>query len=151
MGVRKRLAAEKRKEIIKTTAIARNVAVPTSPRKTRVVADLIRGLEVMQAINVLHYNAKRTPAAKLEKLLQSAISNWELKSGEKIDEGSVYVKTIAVDSGRMLKRLRPAPQGRGHRIRKRSNHVTIILDSIANRGMKNVKAEAEVEETNTEA
>jgi large subunit ribosomal protein L22 len=151
MGVRKRLAAEKRKEIIKTTAIARNVAVPTSPRKTRVVADLIRGLEVMQAMNVLHYNAKRTPAAKLEKLLQSAISNWELKSGEKIDEGSVYVKTIAVDSGRMLKRLRPAPQGRGHRIRKRSNHVTIILDSIANRGKKNVKAEAEVEETNTEA
>jgi len=110
---------------------------------------LIRGLEVMQAMNVLHYNAKRTPAAKLEKLLQSAISNWELKSGEKIDEGSVYVKTIAVDSGRMLKRLRPAPQGRGHRIRKRSNHVTIVLDSIANRGVK--KVEAEVEETNTEA
>ncbi len=151
MGVRKRLAAEKRKEIKSTTAIAKNVAVPTSPRKTRVVADLIRGLEVMQAINVLHYNAKKAPAARLEKLLQSAISNWELKSGEKIDEGSVYVKTIAVDSGRILKRLRPAPQGRGHRVRKRSNHVTIILDSIANRGVKNVKAETEAEETNTEA
>lgn len=132
MGVRKRLAAEKRKEIKKTTAIARNVAVPTSPRKTRVVADLIRGLEVMQAINILRYNAK-APAEKLEKLLHSAITNWEIKSGEKIDEGTVYVKTIAVDSGRMLKRLRPAPQGRGNRIRKRSNHVTIVLDNIANR------------------
>ena len=151
MGVRKRLAAEKRKEIVKTTAIARNVAVPTSPRKTRVVADLIRGLEVMQAMNILRYNAKKAPAARLEKLLQSAISNWESKSGEKIDEGAVYVKTIAVDSGRMLKRLRPAPQGRGHRIRKRSNHVTIILDILANRNKKNVNAEVSAEETNTEA
>ncbi len=151
MGVRKRLAAEKRKEIVKTTAIARNVAVPTSPRKTRVVADLIRGLEVMQAMNILRYNAKKAPAARLEKLLQSAISNWESKSGEKIDEGAVYVKTIAVDSGRMLKRLRPAPQGRGHRIRKRSNHVTIILDILANRNKKNVSAEVSAEETNTEA
>lgn len=151
MGVRKRLAAEKRKEIVKTTAIARNVAVPTSPRKTRVVADLIRGLEVMQAMNILRYNAKKAPAARLEKLLQSAISNWESKSGEKIDEGAVYVKTIAVDSGRMLKRLRPAPQGRGHRVRKRSNHVTIILDILANRNKKNVNAEVSAEETNTEA
>ena len=88
---------------------------------------------------------------KLEKLLHSAISNWELKSGEKIDEGVVYVKSIAVDSARMLKRLRSAPQGRGHRIRKRSNHVTIILDTISNRNSKNVKAEVEEEETNTEA
>ena len=151
MGVRKRLAAEKRKEIVKTTAIARNVAVPTSPRKTRVVADLIRGLEVMQAMNILRYNAKKAPAARLEKLLQSAISNWESKSGEKIDEGAVYVKTIAVDSGRMLKRLRPAPQGRGHHVRKRSNHVTIILDILANRNKKNVNAEVSAEETNTEA
>ena len=135
MGVRKRLAAEKRKEILKTTAIARNVAVPTSPRKTRVVSDLIRGVEVMKALNILHYNAK-APAARLEKLLQSAIANWETKTGEKIDEGTVYVKTIAVDSGRMLKRLRPAPQGRGHRVRKRSNHVTVILDNIANRKPK---------------
>ena len=150
MGVRKRLAAEKRKENKKTTAIARNVAVPTSPRKTRIVADLIRGQEVMKAMNILRYNAKRTPAMKLEKLLHSAISNWELKSGEKIDEGVVYVKSIAVDSARMLKRLRPAPQGRGHRIRKRSNHVTIILDSIANRGSKTVKAEVEAEESNPE-
>jgi large subunit ribosomal protein L22 len=132
MGVRKRLAAEKRKENRKTTAIARNVQVPTSPRKTRVVADLVRGMEVMKAMNILRYNAK-APAARLEKLLQSAVANWEAKSGEKIDEGTVYVKTIAVDSGRMLKRLRPAPQGRGYRVRKRSNHVTIVLDTIANR------------------
>lgn len=144
MGVRKRLAAEKRKEIKKTTAIARNVAVPTSPRKTRVVADLIRGLEVMQAINILRYNAK-APAEKLEKLLHSAITNWEIKSGEKIDEGTVYVKTIAVDSGRMLKRLRPAPQGRGNRIRKRSNHVTIVLDNITNR--KETKSTVKATET----
>ncbi len=147
MGVRKRLAAEKRKETRKTSAIARNVAVPTSPRKTRVVADLIRGVEVMQAMNILRYNAKAIPAARLEKLLQSAISNWESKSGEKIDVGVVYVKTIAVDSGRMLKRLRPAPQGRGHRIRKRSNHVTIILDIMANRKIKNNKTEAVAPET----
>lgn len=132
MGVRKRLAAEKRKENLKTVAIARNVSAPTSPRKARVVSDLIRGVEVMKAINILHYNAK-APAVRLGKLLQSAITNWEIKSGEKIDEGTVYVKTIAVDSGRMLKRLRPAPQGRGNRVRKRSNHVTIILDSMVNR------------------
>ncbi len=151
MGVRKRLAAEKRKEIVKTTAFARNVNVPTSPRKTRVVADLIRGLEVMKAMNILRYNAKRTPASRLEKLLQSAISNWESKSGEKIDEGVVYIKTVAIDSGRMLKRLRPAPQGRGHRIRKRSNHVTIVLDILANRNTNSVNAEASAEEVNTEA
>jgi len=143
MGVRKRESAEKRKEIMKSTAIARNVAVPTSPRKTRVVADLIRGQEVMKAMNILRYNAK-APAARLEKLLQSAVANWETKTGEKIDEGTVYVKTIAVDSARMLKRLRPAPQGRGYRVRKRSNHVTIILDSIANRkSSKNEAAKAE--------
>ncbi len=135
MGVRKREAAEKRKEILKTTAIARNVSVPTSPRKTRVVADLVRGQEVMQAMNILRFNAK-APAERLEKLLHSAIANWESKTGEKIDEGTVYIKTIAVDSARMLKRLRPAPQGRGHRIRKRSNHVTIILDILANRKPK---------------
>ena len=146
MGVRKREAAEKRKEGRKTIAIARNSQVPTSPRKTRVVADLIRGREVMQAINILHYNAKGQ-AARLEKLLQSAISNWEAKSGEKIDEGAVYVKTVAVDSGRMLKRLRPAPQGRGYRVRKRSNHVTIVLDSIANRKSKKTELKAAEEVT----
>jgi large subunit ribosomal protein L22 len=129
MGLRKRETAEKRKEIMKNTAIARLVNVPTSPRKMRIVADLIRGKEVMQAMNILRYNSK-APAERLEKLLQSAIANWEAKSGDKIDEGKVFVKSINVDSARMLKRLRPAPQGRGYRIRKRSNHVTIVLDMI---------------------
>ena len=129
MGVRKRESADRRKELKKSTAIASLKNVPTSPRKMRLVADLIRGKEVMQALNILHYNEK-APAARLEKLLQSAIANWESKSGDKIEEGKVFVKTIMVDSGRMLKRLRPAPQGRGYRVRKRSNHVTLILDTI---------------------
>ena len=129
MGVRKRESADKRKELMKTTAIASLKNVPTSPRKMRIVADLIRGKEVMQALNILHYNEK-APAARLEKLLHSAIVNWETKSGEKIEEGKVFVKTIMVDSGRMLKRLRPAPQGRGYRVRKRSNHVTLVLDKL---------------------
>jgi len=129
MGLRKRESAEQRKEIMKNTAIARLVNVPTSPRKMRIVADLIRGKEVMQAMNILRYNAK-APAERLEKLLQSAIANWEAKTGDKIDEGKVMVKSINVDSARMLKRLRPAPQGRGYRVRKRSNHVTIVLDAM---------------------
>jgi len=141
MGVRKRLAAEKRKEDLKSTAVAKLVNVPTSPRKMRVVADLVRGKEVMLALNILKYNAK-APTARLEKLLQSAIVNWETKSGDKIDEGKVYVKLIQVDSGRMLKRLRPAPQGRGYRVRKRSNHVTIVLDSVANQPQSAKVAEA---------
>lgn len=131
MGIRKRQASENRKEALKATAIARLVNVPTSPRKMRSVADLIRGKEVMQAMNILKYNAKAS-SSRLEILLQSAISNWEAKSGEKIDEGKAFVKTIHVDSGRMLKRLRPAPQGRAYRVRKRSNHVTIVLDSYEN-------------------
>jgi large subunit ribosomal protein L22 len=140
MGVRKRESAEKRKEIMKTTAIARLANVPTSPRKMRIVADLIRGKEVMQAMNILRYNAK-APAERLEKLLQTAIANWEAKSGDKIDEGKVFVKTINVDSARMLKRLRPAPQGRGYRVRKRSNHVTIVLDAIPSGGKSVESAE----------
>ncbi len=145
MGVRKREAAEKRKEAKKTTSVAKLVNVPTSPRKMRVVSDLVRGVEVMKALNILKYNAK-APAARLEKLLQSAIVNWEAKTGDKIDEGKVYVKTIAVDSARMLKRLRPAPQGRGYRVRKRSNHVTVVLDSMANRVGKGKVKEAEATE-----
>src|ERR1043165_3231067 len=105
MGIRKRQAAENRKEIMKATAVARLVNVPTSPRKMRSVADLIRGKEVMTAMNILKYNAKAS-STRLEILLQSAISNWEAKTGEKIDEGKAYVKTINVDSGRMLKRLK---------------------------------------------
>lgn len=141
MGLRKRETAEKRKEIMKNTAIARLVNVPTSPRKMRIVADLIRGKEVMQAMNILRYNSK-APAERLEKLLQSAIANWEAKSGDKIDEGKVFVKSINVDSARMLKRLRPAPQGRGYRIRKRSNHVTIVLDMIPEGKVKKAESAA---------
>ena len=142
MGGRKRESADKRKEVMKSTAIARLVNVPTSPRKMRIVADLIRGKEVMQAMNILRYNAK-APAARLEKLLQSAIANWEAKTGDKIDEGTVCVKMVQVDSARMLKRLRPAPQGRGYRVRKRSNHVTIILDRMVAAPAKGKKQQEE--------
>jgi large subunit ribosomal protein L22 len=146
MGVRKRQTADNRKEELKNTAIAKLNNFPTSPRKMRIVADLIRGKEVMQALNILKYNVK-APAKPLEKLLQSAIVNWEAKTGDKIDEGKVYVKTIMVDSARMLKRLRPAPQGRGYRIRKRSNHVTVVLDAIEN---KSAIVETPAEESKAE-
>jgi len=111
-------------------AIAKLTNVPTSPRKMRVVADLVRGLRVNKALNILKFESK-IGAGKLEKLLLSAISNWQLANEEaKIEEADLYIKQIAVDSGRMLKRLRPAPQGRAHRIRKRSNHVTLVIDSL---------------------
>ena len=110
-------------------AVAKLNNVPTSPRKMRVVADLVRGQRVNNALNVLKFESKQG-AAKLEKLLLSAISNWQLKNeDQKLEEADLFVKEIFVDSGRMLKRLRPAPQGRAHRIRKRSNHVTLVVDS----------------------
>ena len=112
-------------------AVAKLTNVPTSPRKMRVVADLIRGERVNKALSILKFEPK-VGAAKLEKLLLSAISNWQIANEEaKIEEADLYIKTIAVDSGRMLKRLRPAPQGRAHRIRKRSNHVTLVIDSLS--------------------
>jgi len=104
--------------------------VPSSPRKMRLVADMIRGERVSKALSLLKYEAKY-PAARLEKLLLSAINNWEQKnSTAKLEEADLYVKEIFVDGGRILKRLRPAPQGRAHRIRKRSNHVTLVVDSM---------------------
>lgn len=130
MGARKRLMAEKFKEAKKNTAIAKLNDVPTSPRKMRLVADTIRGVEVNHAIDLLHFS-KREPSVRLEKLLRSAIANWEKKNpdqSKELDNGNVYVKTIMVGEGRTLKRIRPCPQGRAGRIRKRSNHVTIILD-----------------------
>src|SRR4051812_22120799 len=139
MGVRKRESAEQRKEGLKNTYMARLVNVPTSPRKMRAVADLIRGKEVYQAMSILKYNAKHSSVA-LEKLLQSAIFNMEKKTGEKVEDGTAFVKLVSVDGGRMLKRLRPAPQGRGYRVRKRSNHVTIILDTIGGREEAAVEA-----------
>ena len=104
--------------------------VPTSPRKMRLVADLVRGQKVDRALNVLKFDAK-VGSGYIEKLLLSAISNWVNENGDrKIEDANLYIKEIFVDGGRMLKRLRPAPQGRGHRIRKRSNHITIVVDSL---------------------
>lgn len=130
MGARKRLMAEKFKEAKKNTAVAKLNDVPTSPRKMRLVADTVRGVEVNRAIDLLHFS-KRQPSIRLERLLRSAIANWEAKNpdqSKELDNGNVYVKTIMVNEGRTLKRIRPCPQGRAGRIRKRSNHVTIILD-----------------------
>ena len=130
MGKRKRLMAERLKEQKKQTAIAKLNDVPTSPRKMRLVADTVRGVEVNHALDLLHFS-KREPSIRLEKLLKSAIANWEAKNQDKtaeLDNGNVYVKSIMVGEGRTLKRIRPCPQGRAGRIRKRSNHVTIILD-----------------------
>lgn len=111
-------------------AIARLKNVPTSPRKMRLVADMIRGESVNSALNILKFEPK-VGAAMLEKLLLSAVANWQAKNEEiKLEEADLYIKQITVDSGRILKRLRPAPQGRAHRIRKRSNHVTLVVDNL---------------------
>lgn len=122
--------AERLKEIKRQTAIAKVKNVPSSPRKMRLVADTIRGVEVNHALDLLKFS-KKAPSKVLETLLRSAIANWEAKNQDKtseLDNGNVIVKTIMVDEGRTLKRIRPCPQGRAGRIRKRSNHVTIILD-----------------------
>jgi len=127
MGIRKRNRAETLKDARKNLAFAKLNNCPTSPRKMRLVADLIRGLDIDKAINILKFNPKEA-SLRLEKLLLSAIANWEQKNtGSNIEESNLYIKEITVDSGRMLKRIQPAPQGRAHRIRKRSNHVTLIL------------------------
>ena len=128
MGARKRISAEQRKENRKEVALAVLKNVPSSPRKMRYVADMVRGMEVFKALGVLKFSSKEA-ATKVEKLLLSAISNWEQKNERKAETGELYIKTISVDEGAMLKRLRPAPQGRGYRIRKRSNHVTIVVDT----------------------
>ncbi len=131
MGARKRIAAEERKEAMKSVYIARLNDCPTSPRKMRLVADMIRGLEVEKALFILK-NSPKEAAERLRKLVLSAIANWQVKNEDaRIEESELYIRQINVDSGRMLKRLRTAPQGRAHRIRKRSNHVTLILGSRA--------------------
>jgi large subunit ribosomal protein L22 len=129
MGARKRLAADARKEALKTQYFAKLTGVPTSPRKMRLVVDIIRGKEVFLALGILKFSSKEA-AGRLEKLLRSAISNWEQKNGRKAEAGELYVTEVKVDSATMLKRLRTAPQGRGYRIRKRSNHVTLSVDTI---------------------
>ena len=111
-------------------AVAKLRNVPTSPRKMRMVANLIRGKRVNHALSILKFEPKEG-AARLEKLLLSAISNWQnAHEDERLEDADLYIKSITVDGGRILKRYRPAPQGRAHRIRKRSNHVTIVLDSL---------------------
>ncbi len=127
MGSRKHNSAEKRKAERKNLYIARLRNVPTSPRKMRLVADLVRGMDVEKAMHVLQHTNKEA-AGRLYKLVRSAVANWEVKNeGARIEDNALYVKEISVDSGRMLKRVQPAPQGRAYRVRKRSNHVTLIL------------------------
>ncbi|MEO8112612.1 MAG: 50S ribosomal protein L22 [Ginsengibacter sp.] len=120
-------------------AVAKLNNYPTSPRKMRLLADLIRGMEVEKALGILQFNPKH-PAVPMFKLLKSAINNWEQKNtDEKVEDAGLVVKTIMVDCGRVIKRMRPAPQGRGYRVRKRSNHVTIIVDSTNHRSAPSVK------------
>ena len=129
MGARNRIAADARKEAKKKIAFAKLNNCPTSPRKMRLIADLIRGMDADKALAELKLNPKEA-SGRMEKLLLSALANWEAKNeGQKMDEANLYVSEVRVDGGRMLKRVQPAPQGRAHRIRKRSNHVTLVVDS----------------------
>ena len=129
MGVRKKQMAERIKAEKKDLAFAKLNNCPTSPRKMRLVADQVRGAEVEKALAILRFSPKEA-SRRLEKLLLSAIANWQAKNEDgNIEDADLFIKEIKVDSGRMLKRIQPAPQGRAHRIRKRSNHVTIVLDS----------------------
>jgi len=128
MGARKREKATERKEANKNKYFAVLKNCPTSPRKMRLIADVIRGQEVERALHILKIDTKEC-SGRLEKLLLSAIANWQNKNeGARLEDNSLFIKEIFVDSGRQLKRLRTAPQGRGHRIRKRSNHVTLVVD-----------------------
>ena len=129
MGARKRIKADSMKEARKNIAFAKLNNCPTSPRKMRLIADLIRGMDAEKALSELKHNPKEA-SIRMEKLLLSALANWEAKNdGKNMDESNLYISEVKVDSGRMLKRIQPAPQGRAHRIRKRSNHVTLVVDS----------------------
>jgi large subunit ribosomal protein L22 len=137
MGARKRNMANQLKEAkaAKSMAILRDC--PTSPRKMRLVVDLIRGVEVNKALDILKYSSKEA-SRRVEKLLKSAVANWQAKNeGSRLEDTTLIVKQVFVDGGRMLKRLRPAPQGRGYRVRKRSNHVTLVLESVTNESQSN--------------
>ena len=132
MGVRKKQMAERIKAEKKQIAFAKLNNCPTSPRKMRLVADLVRGVQAEKALAILRFNPKEA-SRKLEKLLLSALANWQAKNEDaNVEDADLFVKEIRVDGGAMLKRLRPAPQGRAHRIRKRSNHVTLVLGSNNN-------------------
>ena len=129
MGARKRIKADEMKKARKTIAFAKLNNCPTSPRKMRLIADLIRGMDADRALAELRLNPKEA-SERMEKLLLSALANWEAKNeGKRMDDHNLFVSEVKVDSGRMLKRVQPAPQGRAHRIRKRSNHVTLVVDS----------------------
>ena len=139
MGARKRIKAEKIKESRKDIAMAMLRNCPTSPRKMRLVADQIRGIDVQRALFILE-NSPKDASIRLEKLVRSALSNWQQKNeGERIEDANLFVEEVYVDGAKMLKRIQPAPQGRAHRIRKRSNHVTVVL------GSKEVEANKVVE------
>ena len=128
MGKRKKLAAEARKAALKTQYFAKVKDVPSSPRKMRYVVDLIRGMEVNRALGTLKFSTKAA-SADVAKVLRSAIANWEQKNERKAEDGELFVTRVFVDEGATLKRMRPAPQGRGYRIRKRSNHITLYVDT----------------------
>ena len=130
MGKRKKEAADKIKAVKRETAFARLNNVPSSPRKMRLVADIIRGVEINKALGILRFS-KKEASIRMEKLLKSAIANWEAKNeNERLEDTKLCVKEVFVDGGRMLKRIQAAPRGRAHRIRKRSNHVTIVVDKM---------------------
>jgi len=131
MGARKKNKAELDKEAKKAQYFAKLNNCPTSPRKMRLLADLVRGMEAFKALGVLQFQ-KKEASINLEKLLKSAIHNYEAKTGESPESGDLYVSKVFVDSARMLKRIQPAPQGRAHRIRKRSNHVTLYVNKLEN-------------------
>jgi large subunit ribosomal protein L22 len=144
MGRRKKDSAEARKEANKTMYVAKLRNNPTSPRKTRLVADMIRGVDVDKALGILKY-CPRESAPKMYKLVLSAIANWQAKNeGSRLEDSQLYVKQIMVDEGRTMKRMRTAPQGRGYRIRKRSNHITVVLGSR----VEETAATPQVEEEN---
>ena len=136
MGARKRISAEARKEARKAESFAKLRNVPSSPRKMRLVIDMIRGVEVFRALGILKFSNKEA-SAKVEKLLRSAIANWEQKNERKAETGELYIYAVSVDCATTLKRMRPAPQGRGYRVRKRSNHVTLFVDTLNKKDSQN--------------
>ena len=131
MGARKHRKAEERKQALRSQYFAKLKDCPSSPRKMRYVVDMVRGMEVNRALGVLRFS-KKAAAQNVEKLLRSAIANWEIKNDRKVEGDELYISKIFVDEGVTMKRMRPAPQGRGYRIRKRSNHVTLFVDSKVN-------------------
>ena len=143
MGRRKHNSAEARKEANKSLYVAKLMNNPTSPRKTRLVADLVRGVDVEKALGILQYNPRES-APKMRKLILSAVANWQAKNeGARMEDAQLYVKQIMVDEGRTMKRMRTAPQGRGYRIRKRSNHITMVIGSRVDENVMASNAQTE--------